>query len=56
MEIHDVVYGKFSIPDDVAQIVATKQFQRLKSIRQLGFLYLDNNLDETHHRYAHCLG
>lgn len=56
MEVHDIVYGKFFIPEDVAQIVATKQFQRLKLIRQLGLLYLDNNQDELHHRYDHCLG
>ncbi|XP_065360904.1 deoxynucleoside triphosphate triphosphohydrolase SAMHD1 homolog [Calliphora vicina] len=56
MEIVDVIYGKLSIPTDVAAIVDTPQFQRLKSIKQLGFLKINNCIERDHHRYSHCLG
>lgn len=56
MEILDVVYGKITIPSDVAAIVEMPQFQRLKFIKQLGFLKLNNGIETNHHRYAHCIG
>ncbi|KAM7357862.1 SAM and HD domain containing deoxynucleoside triphosphate triphosphohydrolase falten isoform 2-T5 [Cochliomyia hominivorax] len=56
MEIIDVIYGKFTIPKDIAAIVETPQFQRLKFIKQLGFFRLPNNIEHKHNRYEHCLG
>lgn len=56
MEIFDIIYGKLRIPLDVAAIVETPQFQRLKYIKQLGFLQINNSIEYQHHRFAHCLG
>lgn len=56
MEIKDVIHGTIVLPKDVAEIVRTAQFQRLKSIRQLGFLKLNENLHIVHNRYHHCIG
>ncbi|XP_075162338.1 SAM and HD domain containing deoxynucleoside triphosphate triphosphohydrolase falten [Haematobia irritans] len=56
MEIYDVIYGKLFLLPDVAAIVATPQFQRLKFIKQLGFLNLDNLREHEHNRYHHCIG
>ncbi|XP_059216042.1 deoxynucleoside triphosphate triphosphohydrolase SAMHD1 isoform X2 [Stomoxys calcitrans] len=56
MVIDDPVYGKIYLPQDVAAIVATPHFERLKKIKQLGFLYLDDVKEHTHNRYYHCIG
>lgn len=48
--IYDVVHGTFDIPPIVEAIIQTKEFQRLKKVRQLGFAPYSAT------RYEHSLG
>lgn len=56
MKLYDINYGEINLPLDVAAIVATPQFQRLLSIKQLGFLRINDRLEHEHTRYSHCIG
>uniref|UniRef100_A0A1A9VWD0 HD domain-containing protein n=1 Tax=Glossina austeni TaxID=7395 RepID=A0A1A9VWD0_GLOAU len=59
MEILDEIYGVIVLPMDVKAIVETPIFERLKSIRQLGFMklgYKTNDRIIEHNRYNHSIG
>ncbi|MEM0128140.1 MAG: HD domain-containing protein [Thermoplasmatales archaeon] len=53
--IHDSIYGSIDIDGIVSRIVETREFQRLNSIKQLGFTYLVFP-GATHSRFEHSLG
>ncbi|MEM0194848.1 MAG: HD domain-containing protein [Thermoplasmatales archaeon] len=53
--IHDSIYGSIDLDGTVSKIVETREFQRLNSIRQLGFTYLVFP-GATHSRFEHSLG
>ncbi|MGC8645031.1 MAG: HD domain-containing protein [Thermoplasmata archaeon] len=53
--IHDSIYGSIDLDDLVSAILETREFQRLNSIRQLGFTYLVFP-GATHSRFEHSLG
>uniref|UniRef100_A0A1A9WGB9 HD/PDEase domain-containing protein n=1 Tax=Glossina brevipalpis TaxID=37001 RepID=A0A1A9WGB9_9MUSC len=58
-EISDKVHGKILIPEDISTIIRNSFFERLKSIRQLGFVKLHSNMDDgiiECSRYEHCIG
>jgi HD superfamily phosphohydrolase len=53
--IHDAIYGSIDLDGYTSSIISTKEFQRLSSIKQLGFTYLVFP-GATHSRFEHSLG
>jgi len=53
--IHDSIYGSIDLDERVSRIIETREFQRLNSVRQLGFTYLVFP-GATHTRFEHSLG
>jgi hypothetical protein len=53
--IHDSIYGSIEIEETASRIIETKEFQRLNTIKQLGFTYLVFP-GATHSRFEHSLG
>lgn len=53
--IHDSIYGSIRLDEKVADIIATREFQKLNSVKQLGFSYLVFP-GATHSRFEHSLG
>lgn len=52
----DVIYGDIKIPDYINNLMQTKEFKRLKNIRQLGFCYIDNDNLSNYSRFIHSVG
>lgn len=56
MNIRDVIHGDISIDEEVVkQLIETKEFQRLRNIKQLGLSYLAFPTTE-HSRFMHSVG
>ena len=55
MEIFDSVHGQINLCHRVMQIVDTKEFQRLRNIKQLGKIY-HVFTGASHNRFEHSLG
>ena len=55
MIIHDAIYSSIKIDDKASEIIGTREFQRLNTIKQLGFSYLVFP-GATHTRFEHSLG
>lgn len=56
MNIRDVIHGDISIEEEVIkQLIDTKEFQRLRNIKQLGLTYLAFPTTE-HSRFMHSVG
>ncbi len=55
MEIRDPVHGSISVTDDEVIILDTPEFQRLRSIKQLGVSEFSFPA-ATHNRYLHSIG
>lgn len=55
MEIRDPVHGTISILKQEVQIIDSQEFQRLRSIKQLGFAEFSFP-GATHNRYIHSIG
>jgi HD superfamily phosphohydrolase len=55
MEIRDVLHGSVSIEPHELAILDSRYFQRLRSIKQLGFAEFSYP-SATHNRYVHSLG
>ena len=55
MEIRDVLYGSVVIEDHERPVLDSRYFQRLRSIKQLGFAEFSYP-SATHNRYVHSLG
>uniref|UniRef100_A0A1A9ZA30 HD domain-containing protein n=1 Tax=Glossina pallidipes TaxID=7398 RepID=A0A1A9ZA30_GLOPL len=58
-EISDAVHGKIIIPEEISIIIRNPLFERLRAIRQLGFLKLRNKMDDRvigYSRYEHSIG
>lgn len=56
MNIRDVIHGDISIEEEVVkQLIETKEFQRLRNIKQLGLTYLAFPTTE-HSRFMHSVG
>lgn len=56
MNIRDVIHGDISIEEEVIkQLIETKEFQRLRNIKQLGLTYLAFPTTE-HSRFMHSVG
>jgi len=53
--IHDAIYGSIKLDDDISDIISTREFQKLNSVKQLGFSYLVFP-GATHSRFEHSLG
>ncbi|MCL4333579.1 MAG: HD domain-containing protein [Candidatus Thermoplasmatota archaeon] len=53
--IHDSIYGSIELEDIASRLIETKEFQRLNTIKQLGFTYLVFP-GATHSRFEHSLG
>jgi HD superfamily phosphohydrolase len=53
--IHDSIYGSIELGEDVSNIISTKEFQRMNTVKQLGFTYLVFP-GATHSRFEHSLG
>lgn len=53
--IHDSIYGSIELEESVANIVSTREFQRMNMVKQLGFTYLVFP-GATHSRFEHSLG
>ncbi|MCL5874780.1 MAG: HD domain-containing protein [Candidatus Thermoplasmatota archaeon] len=53
--IHDSIYGSIELEETASKIIETNEFQRLNSIKQLGFTYLVFP-GATHSRFEHSLG
>ncbi len=53
--IHDSIYGSIKLGEMVSDIISTREFQRLNSVKQLGFSYLVFP-GATHTRFEHSLG
>jgi hypothetical protein len=53
--IYDPLYGYISVPSTIEQLLKTKEFQRLRYIRQLSFCYLAFP-SANHTRFEHSLG
>lgn len=53
--IHDSIYGSIELDESVSKIISTNEFQRLNTIKQLGFTYLVFP-GATHSRFEHSLG
>lgn len=56
MNIRDAIHGDISIEEEVIkQLIGTKEFQRLRNIKQLGLTYLAFPTTE-HSRFMHSVG
>lgn len=56
MNIRDAIHGDISIEEEVIkQLIETKEFQRLRNIKQLGLTYLAFPTTE-HSRFMHSIG
>lgn len=55
MEIRDPVHGSISVSDDEVTILDTPEYQRLRSIKQLGVSEFSFPA-ATHNRYLHSIG
>jgi len=55
MEVNDDIHGIIALPDYIAIIVKTPMFERLKSVKQLGFLSVTEPRAAIT-RYEHCIG
>lgn len=55
MVIRDPIWKNIDIPDDIAKIIQSREFQRLNDIKQLGPTYLVYP-GATHTRFAHSIG
>lgn len=56
MNIRDAIHGDISIEEEVIkQLIETKEFQRLRNIKQLGLTYLAFPTTE-HSRFVHSIG
>lgn len=53
--IHDSIYGSIELGGTSSKIIETREFQRLNTIKQLGFTYLVFP-GATHSRFEHSLG
>ncbi len=53
--IHDSIYGTIDLEETASRVIETKEFQRLNTIKQLGFTYLVFP-GATHSRFEHSLG
>lgn len=53
--IHDAIYGSIDLDEHISAIITAREFQRLASIKQLGFSYLAFP-GATHSRFEHSLG
>ncbi len=53
--IHDAIYGSIKLDDEVSDLISAKEFQKLNSVKQLGFSYLVFP-GATHSRFEHSLG
>ena len=54
-EIYDNIHGNIEIPDYIKEIIDTKEFQRLRKIKQLGLVY-NVFVSASHNRFEHSLG
>ena len=56
MTIRDVIHGDIKVENElIIQLIETKEFQRLRNIKQLGLTYIIYPTTE-HSRYMHSLG
>ena len=56
MIIRDVIHGDIKIENElIKDLIETKEFQRLRNIKQLGLTYIIYPTTE-HSRFMHCLG
>lgn len=55
MEIYDNLHGIIEIPDFIKTIIDTKEFQRLRKIKQLGLVY-HVFISASHNRFEHSIG
>lgn len=55
MEIRDPIHGTIHLSDAEVNIIDTPEFQRLRSIKQLGFSEFSYP-GATHNRYLHSIG
>ena len=55
MEIYDNLHGIIEIPDFIKTIIDTKEFQRLRKIKQLGLVY-HVFVSASHNRFEHSIG
>ena len=55
MEIYDNIHGIIDIPDFIKIIIDTKEFQRLRKIKQLGLVY-HVFISASHNRFEHSIG
>lgn len=53
--INDSVHGHFELPDYCLHFVDTRQFQRLRDLKQIGTCYYVFP-GASHNRFEHCLG
>ncbi len=56
MVVRDVLYGDINIEDSLIEsLIRTKEFQRLRNVKQLGLTYMIFPGAE-HSRFTHCIG
>jgi len=55
MFIYDNVHGQIQICDKAKRIIDTKEFQRLRNIKQLGLIY-QVFISASHNRFEHSIG
>lgn len=55
MEIYDNIHGIIEIPQYIKNIIDTKEFQRLRKIKQLGLVY-NVFISASHNRFEHSIG
>ena len=55
IEIYDNIHGMIEIPDNIKCIIDTREFQRLRKIKQLGLVY-NVFTGASHNRFEHSLG
>ncbi|KAH8408046.1 hypothetical protein KR222_002208 [Zaprionus bogoriensis] len=56
MLIEDEVHGVIEIPKPIEEIINHRLFQRLRKIKQLGFMSMIGYPQANHTRYEHCIG